>query len=741
MTPVMAQTRPLGRRHHHRLPMGRPTTSDLALRAQPRPAAHLHSPFALEQLTALARDCLEPEFVMLLAPVFGLDLSPQVYARLRAALLQGRLASPACQIVQNGFYPAEYDPQTRTLLIHLAALEHVRANPQRTWELLEILLHEFGHYLDTVLREDLAEPLVRRDASGEEGVRYAERLASAGWNTQQPTLLARYTDLQGETVELYVEAPAALRRILRDHRSLGIRPSGTLHRHRERFEATDHHDGHFSHQRLEQGLLTLGFSEMEREQVYFGNWLRDYSQLLDPKLVRGPRMAKAFPTLLSREALTDIVDILASRQFAEQRLKDREAFRVTDARLGVYRPTEHIDNPRVEPPVPFDPAERDRDFEPWVLPEDETLQVDPQTSMKRYIQRSVDYLQEQLRVAMQAGRNSDGLHAFGAALHVLEDLFAHSNFVELALNKLGHAVLPWTSPAQCRHGLPLVTGRFAGADVIASLAPPVARLVAPAQNWAFTLAQPGQRSDNELMLLVLLREHPDPRYLKDYSRWLEFCDEVRASKLYPLVKFKAWAEAAPLRLLNNAWNEVQRGLLTLLGNQVDEAQIFLEGDPNRNGSTDPTHSQLAKDHGDHPLHEAAALLAERAVMRVAQAMLAHWNGQPEEDPLALAASYFAHPQDTDWQDELLAEWALANPARVEQASSLSDLKKLQDQALQHSLGALQHLAEETQATWHYLQRTFESWLAQWPDFKESELWKWLGDRLDGAEPPPQGLEP
>jgi hypothetical protein len=86
----------------------------------------------------------------------------------------------------------------------------------------------------------------------------------------------------------------------------------------------------------------------ERSIIYFGNWMRDYSQLLDPKLVRGENMPRQFPQVFSRKALTEIVDILSIRSFHHLRSKPG-LVNVTPERLGVYRPSEHIDNPRVDP--------------------------------------------------------------------------------------------------------------------------------------------------------------------------------------------------------------------------------------------------------------------------------------------------------------------------------------------------------------------------------------------------------
>ncbi|GAB7532653.1 hypothetical protein PS3A_50680 [Pseudomonas sp. 3A(2025)] len=679
-------------------------------------ASQLHSRFALNQLTGLAQRCMAPEFVLLMAPVFGLDLEPRIYLKLQAALQQGKIANPECRVVTDGFYPAEYDSRERVLRIHSAALDYVQDNPHAAWELLEILLHEFGHHLDTLLREDFAAGhAVRSDAPKEEGRRYVQRMADAGWPVQALLPIASYQSGAGHTMVIHVEPRQALLKIRARQTVGGAHAHGSPHNGREHFEASGEAHNTFSHERIEQSLTALGFTEEERLTLYFGNWLRDYSQLLDPKLVRGAHMPKNFPRLMSRDGLTEIVDILAARKFAELRLHDSASFTVTRERLGVYRPSEHIDNPRTEPPAPFDLAERDADFEPWVMAGDDWLQVDPETSMKRYLQHSVAFIQDHLHLALQAGRTAQGLQSLGAALHVLEDLFAHANLVELGLIKLGYPVLPWTSPADCKWKLPLVTGRFGGADIIASLAQPIARLIAPTENWAFVPANPGDRSDTDKMLLVLFSEHPNEAWLNAYEQMLELRDALSANRLFNAVRLWTWTKTAPARLLGNAYKTVLQGLLTLLGNSIDDAQTLLGGDPHSNGSSDPSHSQLAKDHAQHPLHEPAAMLAGIAITHVAQAVLDHWQGVPGEDPLAVASRYFKHPNDSDWQDKPLAEWAEQNAARIERANSSTEMHTLREEIHTLAVVSLENLKQESQSTWDYISSFLTQWLDKVPE--------------------------
>jgi hypothetical protein len=463
-----------------------------------------------------------------------------------------------------------------------------------------------------------------------------------------------------------------------------------------RFAAGDGDKKKMTHSSIEQVLARADFKPDEISAIYFGNWLRDYSQLLDPKIVRSTHMPKNFPDVLSREALTKIIDILAVREFTGLMKIDRERFRVTPERLGVYRPSEHIDNPKVNNPSPADPQSRDKDFEPWVLPDDAFLDIDYQTSMKRYIHRSAEVMKAEFQKAAHEGvESTDGLRAFGSALHILEDFFSHSNFVELSLIKQGYSdVLPWTSKADCKHGLPLVTGMFGSTDVIASLAEPLGKILFSIDSATFKPTQPYERSERDQIIQILLSEHPNESFLKAHNEFLNARDKWASLPFSSYIEEVRHYLGVPGMVLNNAMGSVMQGLLTMLGNRVGDAQTHLTENPNTSGSTDPSHSQLAKDHGEHPLHELAALLARTAVLSIGQNMLSQWIGKEGAFNTAeMAASYLTHPMDTEWQDHLVAQWASKNPQLVMKATNESELRNIADHVREEAVQQLETFKE------------------------------------------------
>lgn len=218
------------------------------------------------------------------------------------------------------------------------------------------------------------------------------------------------------------------------------------------------------------------FGGLDIKRTYFGNWLRDYSQAMDVAALQK----------MSKQAILNIVMVLG---FLAHGYATAE-FQVTDDRLGVYLPEEHLDNPKG-----YADGKDAREFDPRlrepVNPQE--LEIDPRSGMKNYlanesggwrtgsglIRRTLVRVIETGRQARQTGRDADMYEAYrllGQALHTLEDFPAHSNWTELALHRLGHrdVFLHVGDNVKVRapdgtHVAPIVTGTFGSADFIHSL--------------------------------------------------------------------------------------------------------------------------------------------------------------------------------------------------------------------------------------------------------------------------------
>ncbi|KAL2122789.1 hypothetical protein VTJ04DRAFT_3244 [Mycothermus thermophilus] len=218
------------------------------------------------------------------------------------------------------------------------------------------------------------------------------------------------------------------------------------------------------------------FDKLNVARVYFGNWLRDYSQAVDVGTVKS----------VSAEAIRLALSILGFLTFGY----GSKEFEVTAERLGCYRPEEHIDNPKN-----YADNVDARQYDPRLrgpVDEEVELAIDEETGMKNYIANekigittSAQLVRDLFTRCIELGRSSaynkddlyEALRLLGTGLHCLEDFFAHSNYTELALIELGEQdVFPHVGrntklriPGARRSVYPLVTGTFGGVDFLHSV--------------------------------------------------------------------------------------------------------------------------------------------------------------------------------------------------------------------------------------------------------------------------------
>jgi outer membrane protein OmpA-like peptidoglycan-associated protein len=618
----------------------------------------LESKFALGFLTGLGKKLSAQEFAGWCAGIFGFDLEPRHYRSLQQDLLNGAFTEPTIEVSNKtpSGHIAWYDNARGAIGIHEDLPEKALSNNEDAWKLLLILVEEFGHHVDNQLRKHYSN--VGGDAEMDEGARTAYSLLNFDWDTKSKIAFAEYwRGGRKQTLEVeYAGLHEAVERWVGKDRA--SEKDGTL----EFFSAgTGRGPGSHAHESIEdvlQGLgpdcspaglehlLPSGFHEEERKRIYFGNWLRDFSQLADPKIVKSEKKKereRQSDTLMRfrRETLTKVVALLAREKFGETRdASGRLIFEVTPERLGVYRPEEHIDNPfgtDAEGQM-LDSAFRG----PCLVEAAPELQVDEKTWLKNYIASpgpwttSLDYVKRQLALAMLAGRTAEGMRHFGAALHTLEDFFAHSNFVELMLRELRREVVPWSRPRfipgdkNKKRYYPLVTGVFASLDTLSSVAIEATKMLEK-----LPVCVAGKRSEGTEIALLLLEDY-DLDAHKGTEEVLKAIEELE--KDYP--------NAATL-VCRNVTLPVKH-VTTKLGyllheaaNTVDDYQTQYANGPN---PENPTHTQLAKDHDDHPLHELAALCAQELVQTVGRAMADAWNQKLSLRELQeLAGSYFVHP--------------------------------------------------------------------------------------------------
>ncbi|KAM0717475.1 hypothetical protein Q7P37_007327 [Cladosporium fusiforme] len=220
------------------------------------------------------------------------------------------------------------------------------------------------------------------------------------------------------------------------------------------------------------------WSSMMIKRVYFGNWLRDYSQAVDVGTLKG----------VQADTIRVLVWVLAFMSFGYATAE----FEVTSERLGTYRPEEHIDNPK-DYADNEDARKYDERLRGPVHPDE--LAVDPDTGMKNYIANerggwatSSGYIKYSFARAIHFGRMythgankgrdedlCEALRCLGQGLHCVEDFGAHTNYVELALREMGynnvfpHVGVNASIDLRGKHVFPLVTGTFGGVDFLHSV--------------------------------------------------------------------------------------------------------------------------------------------------------------------------------------------------------------------------------------------------------------------------------
>ncbi|KAM0720143.1 hypothetical protein Q7P37_004279 [Cladosporium fusiforme] len=241
------------------------------------------------------------------------------------------------------------------------------------------------------------------------------------------------------------------------------------------------------HGDIEDTLLTLltaramggkKFSKLDVKRVYFGNWLRDYSQAIDVGTVK----------YVSADAIRLLLWVLGFMSFGY----GTGEFEVTSERLGCYRPEEHIDNPK-DYADNIDARQYDRRLR-GPVDERRELAIDERNGMKNYIASedvgittSAGLVRNLFGKAIDLGRKYkhskdksdfyEALRLLGTGCHCLEDFSAHSNYTELALIELGERdIFPHVgrrTQIQLRGArgpvFPIVTGTFGGVDFLHSV--------------------------------------------------------------------------------------------------------------------------------------------------------------------------------------------------------------------------------------------------------------------------------
>lgn len=301
-----------------------------------------------------------------------------------------------------------------------------------------------------------------------------------------------------------------------------------------------------------------------------------------------------------------------------------------------------------------------------------------------YYPSAATYLKRELSLAVQYGATQEGFRHLGAAMHTLEDFFAHSNFCEVTLIKLGEKdVFPWVDSvketnfvwatrtedpafqvvkpayeiADTETGtatvdplatyIPIVTGRFLTDDTLASIAPKLSDGLFELKFQPYEERVPGERTTTEMLIRAILENHatersedadqPEPapggikredagKLLKAYDRFLKLQDDLRRFRNnHPLLHRVLQKTGTISAYIGQTLSIIPKIAMHMVMTGMHHDQKDKQNDKVGTMDSNPSHTQIAKDLPTHPLNTYAALLAVHAVRDVGERINAIWR--------------------------------------------------------------------------------------------------------------------
>jgi hypothetical protein len=196
-----------------------------------------------------------------------------------------------------------------------------------------------------------------------------------------------------------------------------------------------------------------------------------------------------------------------------------------------------------------------------------------------------------------------------------------------------------------------------------------------------------------------------PTYLASFEQFLLWRDKVVTLPGYDHV---GKTMHYTFGMVNTVYNFFFNGILHLVGNSVDDGQVLGRGNPDTNGSTDPSHSQLAKDHDNHLFHVLAATLAKEAVRKVGMTLDARWGGNTTSDPAGAAATFIVHPMDSNWQDSIVTNWERSHPQEIKRGASSTEWEALRKEHEAEMREQVESVRKRSKGLWNYINENYET---------------------------------
>lgn len=711
----------------------------------------LESTYAHDQLCSLADELAEMPFLLFMLEIFGHEIEVSALSKLYRDLSDRKIKNPeiiVSQIPVRG-KNAGYSNKKKKIIVYEKFIEEASKDNDKSAELLAALVEEYGHHIDNLLRTELATNGKPDEDVIDEGAKFAYALFKFDIFKESSLQYAK-TEIPSYTGDLKVDFSklhTEITKYVNENEQYDEIPGEDISNYGAGRNRKKNKNAAFGHGDIEfEALVTKElFEDKHVSKIYYGNWLRDFSQVIVGVTVRSTNFAmqtqkykvvqEATPMKLSHEGWVSLIEILAIKEFIYDPLKDaghepkdnyndlkktfdtnfggpdKDSFALDKDILGIYRPEEHIDNPKGlkdESKVKNDKGviiSFNYNGKPKTLYAGDNTKswgIDPKRNMSNFFwtdynperPATVTYMKEQLVLACQNGQTNVGFRHLGAGLHVLEDFFAHTNFTEISLIKNGATmVYPWVQGKQGKPSseIPVVSGTFLTEDTIASVGPKVADLLFDPKLKEYKRRIPKHRSLAEMFMLKALQDFAkgqksdtaktNTTYLGvEFSTWLAWFNNYLSFQDFMATEYnkadkmdwlstdfpeKLGARTAEtfskaMGYTAQAMTFFPKVVVNVILGSLDEAIPEAQSHLNKNYGNCPSHSQIAKDSFTHPLNKLSATLAKEAVKDVGIKFKAGWTGTQLAD--YVANKYFVHPnsEKARWSDEFIKIW-MKNP--------------------------------------------------------------------------------
>ncbi len=364
------------------------------------------------------------------------------------------------------------------------------------------------------------------------------------------------------------------------------------------------------HEEIEDSALDSYFPEKERKQIALGNWQNDYNQM--------SLISKYAPTIgitLTEDDCFEIANIIAEVKFGPE-----IAQQMDKERFGKYTPGQHFDNP--------------------LTPEKDL----GQDAVPGYIKENIKYVKQIFEKSIDAYKNANketnadvknkgfavAREYFGSALHIMEDFFAHSNFVEIALNLKKKSKVDTYGGKTASGRYRLVSGNFEDLDTAIS----IMKIVA---GYLKTPTEPNKAmTAGDRITLVILRRN-NPTIANYYEKFLFGVDQ--AKRYIPGFKYIA-----------EMFQTIKDSLASQLGAGIEILSKKLATGTGKGNQ--PSHTQVNKDDPSQNRFFLAKQLATHVVKNITPKMDTAWKNP--DDPTAknelfkLIDEFTQHPDSSSW---------------------------------------------------------------------------------------------